>query len=156
MNPSNLALLIAELRRDEGVEYVEYPDSKGIPTTGVGHNLQVSSLPAGWTYPLTDAQVNQLLTQDLQSTFAQLNTALPWWTSLDDVRQRVVANMCFNMGIGDLLDFHMALTAMESGNYAAAAADMRDSKWYGEVGDRAVRLCQAMQTGVMPVAAGVA
>jgi lysozyme len=150
MNPTILALLIAELRRDEGVKYVEYLDSKGIPTTGVGHNLQVSPLPAGWTYPLSDAQVNQLLTQDLANTFAQLNANLPWWQKLDAVRQRVIANMCFNMGIGTLLEFHNTLAAMQSGNYAAASSGMLASDWANEVGDRATRLAQAMKTGVMP------
>jgi lysozyme len=150
MTPANLALLLAELRRDEGVRYVEYPDSKGIPTTGVGHNLRISPLPAGWTYPLSDDRVDQLLTGDLGDTFAQLNASLSWWTTLDDVRQRVIANMCFNMGISDLLDFHNTLAAMQCGSYAIAAAGMKASKWYGEVGARAARLCSAMETGVMP------
>ncbi len=146
----NLVLMDAELRRDEAVRYVLYYDTKGIPTTGVGHNLQASPLPAGWTYPLSDAQVDQLLNTDLGNTFAQLDHSLPWWRGLDEVRQRVVANMCFNMGIGTLLEFHNTLGAMQRGSYAIAAAGMKASAWYGEVGDRAVRLCQAMETGVMP------
>lgn len=156
MTPANLALLEAELRRDEGVRYVRYLDSKSIPSTGVGHNLLVGPLPAGWTYPLSDAQVNQLLNGDLAETFHELDTNLPWWRQLDEVRQRIIANMCFNMGIGDLLGFHNALGAMQRGAYAIAAAAMKASDWYGEVGDRAVRLCQAMETGVMPAVGGVA
>ncbi len=152
MDPANLSLLIAELRRDEGVEYVQYLDTMGIPTTGVGHNLQASPLPAGWIYPLTYNQVNQLLTQDLNNTFAQLNAKLPWWSTLDAVRQRVVANMAFNMGIGTLLTFRNTLAAIQAGSYAAAAKGMQASAWYKQVGQRAVRLCQAMQTGVMPAA----
>lgn len=152
----NLALFDAELRRDEGVRYVRYLDSKGIPSTGVGHNLLASPLPAGWTYPLNDAQVNQLLNGDVAETFHQLDTHLPWWRQLDEVRQRVIANMCFNMGIAKLLGFHNTLAAMHRGAYAVAAAGMKASAWYGQVGERAVRLCEAMETGVMPVAAGVA
>jgi lysozyme len=41
---------------------------------------------------------------------------------------------------------------MARGAYADAAAEMKDSKWFGQVGARAARLCYAMQTGVMPVA----
>lgn len=147
-----LDLLDAELRRDEDVRYVPYKDTSKPPkwTVGVGHNLQVSPLPAGWTYPLSDAQVDQLLDTDLDNTFAQLDHALPWWRGLDEVRQRVVANMAFNMGVTDLLGFHNTLGAMQRGSYAIAAAGMKASDWYGEVGDRAVRLCQAMETGVMP------
>jgi len=156
MTPANLALLDAELRRDEGVRYVRYLDTKGNPSTGVGHNLITSPLPAGWSYPLNDTQVTQLLNGDLAETFHELDTYLSWWHQLDEVRQRVIANMCFNIGIGDLLGFHNALGATQRGAYAIAAAAMKASDWYGEVGDRAVRLCQAMETGVMPVAANVA
>lgn len=162
MDPANLALLIAELRRDEGVRYSIYLDTKGVPTVGVGHNCRTSPLPAGWACPLTDGQVNQLLDHDLTVTFASLDLHLPWWSSLDAVRQRVIANMCFNMGIGNtalgtgLLGFKTALGAMQRGSYAIAAAAMMNSAWFTQTGDRAKRLCQAMETDVMPVAAGVA
>jgi len=156
MDPANLALLIAELRRDEGVRYVPYMDTTGHQSVGVGRNLTVSPLPAGWTYPLTDAQVNQLLTQDLQNTFAQLNAKLPWWTSLDDVRQRCVANVAFNIGIGGLLGFHNALFALQRGSYSVAAAGFKASAWYGQVGARAQRICYAIEFGQMPAAAGIA
>ncbi|MFL9904676.1 lysozyme [Paraburkholderia fungorum] len=146
----NLTLLEAELRRDEGVRYVPYLDTRGFHTVACGHNLDASPLPAGWTYPLTDAQVNQLLGLDLADTFHQLDTHLPWWRKLDEVRQRVVANMCFNLGITRLLGFHNTLLAMQRGSYAVAAAGMKSSDWYGQVGARAVRLCAAMESGVMP------
>ena len=146
----NISLLISELRRDEGVRYDCYLDSRGIPTCGVGHNLLTSPLPNGWAYPLTDDQVNQLLNHDLQLTFAGLDLNISWWRNLDEVRQRVIANMCFNLGIRGLMGFKNTLLAMQSKNYAAASAGMKNSAWYGQVGQRAVRLCNAMQTGVMP------
>ncbi|WP_186044280.1 glycoside hydrolase family protein [Burkholderia gladioli] len=85
----NLSLLEAELRRDEGVRASIYLDNTGIPTVGVGHNCQVSPLPAGWACPLTDAQVNQLLSGDITSTLEKLDRSLPWWHRMDEVRQRV-------------------------------------------------------------------
>lgn len=148
----NMTLMIAELRRDEGVRYSPYRDNSPAKnwTVGVGHNLSASPIPPEWSYPLTDEQVNALLTSDLGVTFGLLDHDLPWWRGLDEVRQRVVANMAFNMGVTDLLDFHNALGAMQRGAYAIAAAAMLNSDWYGEVGDRAVRLCSAMETDVMP------
>ncbi|MBB3258243.1 lysozyme [Paraburkholderia bannensis] len=151
-----IALLEAELRRDEGVRYSIYRDTAGIPTVGVGHNCQISPLPAGWVCPLTDDQVNQLMTNDITSTLAKLDFNLPWWSGLDEVRQRVIANMAFNMGISGLLTFRNTLTNIKLGYYTAAATGMRASLWARQVGVRSQRLAQAMETGVMPVADGIA
>lgn len=142
-------LLNAELRRDEGVRYSPYFDTVGVQTVGVGHNLKVKPLPAGWTYPLTDAQVNQLLAEDLKEVFEGLDFDLPWWRTLSYERQRVIANMAFNLGIDGLLGFKNTLAAMEQGRYADAVAGMLKSKWSGQVGERAVRLAHMMQ-GVAP------
>lgn len=149
----NLALLEAELRRDEGVRYVPYMDTATPPkrTVGVGHNMEVSPLPDAWTFPLSDAQVSQVLERDISTTLAKLDKSLPWWRQMDEVRQRVVANMCFNLGISGLLGFKNTLAAMQRGSYAVAAAGMLSSKWAGQVGARAKRLAQAMESGSMPV-----
>lgn len=146
----NLTLLYAELRRDEGVRDRPYRDTKGKLTVGVGHNLAATPLPAAWTYPLSPAQITQLLATDVAATLAQLDTNLKWWRTLSEVRQRVVANMAFNLGISKLLGFRQALGAMQEGAWDVAADQMRASEWYGQVGARAVRLCAAMRTDVMP------
>ncbi|WP_261533130.1 glycoside hydrolase family protein [Burkholderia multivorans] len=148
----NLILLETELRRDEGVRYYRYLDSRGIPTTGVGHNLRARPLPAGWKYPLSEAQVNQLLAEDLADTFAELDRRLSWWRKLDEVRQRIIANMAFNLGVDKLLGFKNTLASVERGAYVAAARGMRASLWYTQVGQRAERLAKAMESGVMPTA----
>jgi lysozyme len=155
MNNENLQKLIAELRRDEGVRYSVYKDTKGIDTVGVGHNLQAKPMLAGWSCPLNDVQVNSLLDDDLEDVFHDLDRNLPWWTDLSDVRLRVLTNMCFNMGIGRLLGFKKALIAMRQGKFSIAADEMLDSKWAREdVGigtpdkpGRALRLANMMRTG---------
>jgi len=147
MNPANEALLIDDLRRDEGVRYTPYADTKGIPTVGVGHNLQASPLPSGWTYPLTGGQVDELLRGDLQNVYGDLTRALPWWTDLNDVRQRVLCNMCFNLGMSKLAGFKNTLNSMRQGAYVDAAAGMLNSAWASQVGARAQRLAQMMRTG---------
>jgi lysozyme len=147
MNPDNIARLVEELRRDEGVRYTPYADTKGIPTVGVGHNLQACSLPNGWSYPLSDDQVNTLLERDLLNVFSDLNRDLPWWTDLNDVRQRVICNMCFNLGMSKLAGFKNTLVSMRQGAYADAAAEMLNSAWASQVGARAQRLAQMMRTG---------
>jgi lysozyme len=57
--------------------------------------------------------------------------------------------MCFNLGINTLLTFKNTLTAVSLGNYEQAAIGMRNSTWFKQVGNRAVRLANAIQTGIM-------
>jgi len=147
MDSNNEAILVQELRRDEGVRYVPYEDTIGISTVGVGHNLRAAPLPAGWSYPLTDEQVNALLSQDLQNVYHDLDRDLPWWTQLCNVRQRVICNLCFNMGINGLLTFHNTLAAVRQGRYEDAKAGMLASKWATQVGERATRLSDMMEQG---------
>jgi lysozyme len=155
MTPQNEQVLIAELDRDEGREASPYLDSMGIKTVATGHNMIAHPLPADWTFPLSDAQMDQLLAQDLQSTYADLNRNITWWKQLDDVRQRVLCNMCFNMGVNRLLGFRLFLAAAARGDWNDAADEMLDSKWARDVGvgtaqkpGRALRLANMMRFGV--------
>lgn len=154
IDEENECQLVLELRRDEGVRYSPYNDSRGFLTIGVGHNMQVSPLPDGWVFPLDDSQVDVLLESDLMSVYSDLDNALPWWEDLNDVRQRVLANMTFNLGLPKLLGFKNTLAAMRQGRYADAANGMLNSAWATQVGigtqanpGRALRLANMMRNG---------
>lgn len=144
MNPNDKQL-IKELRRDEGVRYVPYFDTKGIHTVGVGHNLKAKPLPV--RYPLTEEQVDEILYDDLVGVFSDLDRKLGWWRTLSCARQRVMANMCFNLGIGGLLGFVHTLTSIKTGNYDDASEKMLQSAWARQVGERAKRLSLMMKEG---------
>lgn len=144
MTPND-KLLIEELRRDEGVRYSPYLDSEGIKTVGVGHNLEAH--PLELSYPLTDEQVDSILSADLVSVFHDLDGNLGWWRTLSYPRQRVMANLCFNLGIPRLLKFRRMLLAVERGHYDQAAREMLQSKWATQVFGRAVRLAEMMAKG---------
>lgn len=154
IDEENECQLVLELRRDEGVRYSPYNDSRGFMTIGVGHNMQASPLPDGWTFPLDDGEVDALLESDLMSVYSDLDNALPWWEDLNDVRQRVICNLCFNLGLPKLLGFTNTLTAMRQGRYADAANGMLNSAWASQVGigtpanpGRALRLANMMRNG---------
>ena len=70
-----------------------------------------------------------------------------WWSDLDDTRQRVLANMAFNLGLPRLNKFVKFLTAVQASDWEKAAIEMMDSKWATQVGNRAVRLKEKMLKG---------
>ncbi len=132
-------LIVNALKADEGFAAHPYKDSVGRTTIGWGRNLDAN--------PLTPDEAAYLMQNDIARAVAGLNNALPWWTTLNEVRQAVLINMAFNLGIQSLLVFHHMLDAAKAGNFIEAAAQMRNSKWYGQVGDRAMRLADEMDTG---------
>lgn len=133
--------LMQQLSVDEGIRPKPYVDTVGKTSIGVGRNLTDVGLSAD--------EIALLLQNDIARAEAALDRNLPWWRQLDAVRQAVVMNMTFNMGIGSLLTFVNTLAAMKVGNYAAAADGMKASKWAGQVGARATRLIAMMRFGVM-------
>jgi len=143
------AKLKIQLKVDEGIRYRRYLDTVGKWTIGVGHNIS-DDPHYHFTLadePLSDRQVMALLEDDINETERQLDARLPWWRTLNDARQNVLANMCFNMGITTLSTFRNTLRAMKEGRFTDAAHGMEQSKWYTQVGDRAKRLVAIMRAG---------
>lgn len=157
----NPDLISRDLKADEGEEFRPYIDTKGFLSTGIGHCLDTNPFTQeevdyighdGRTQPLTDAQAVWLLQRDLAKTYSTLDTFAPWWRNLDEVRCRVLAEMCFNMGWGNgshgLSSFHRTLNYIQQGTWYAAHDAMLASGWAGEVGHRATRLANMIQSGM--------
>ncbi|MCA8480508.1 glycoside hydrolase family protein [Burkholderia multivorans] len=130
--------LKAELTLDEGRRSRIYVDTVGKVSGGIGRNLTDKGF--------RDSEIDLMYQNDVAETEAWLDRNLPWWRSLDPVRQRVLMNMAFNMQ-GRLLTFVNTLAAMKRGDYAAAADGMLASKWATQVGARATRLANMMRSG---------
>lgn len=137
------AHLIPDLKLDEGRRLTAYLDTVGVWTIGYGHT---SGAHAGLVW--TDTQALAALQHDVDVAISILDRQLPWWCSMNDARQDVLANMCFNLGWTKLSGFVNTLAAMKAGRWDEAAAHMLDSKWAKQVGERATRLAEQMRAGV--------
>lgn len=128
-----------DLTNDEGYKTKPYKDTTGHLTIGVGRNLTAKGL--------SPACIELCLDEDIEETCEYLDRFLPWWRRETEPRQRVLANMCFNLGIKGLLGFTNMLAAIEAQDYTRASKEMLNSRWAKQVGDRAVRLATAMKLG---------
>lgn len=131
--------LVNQLILDEDEKLKPYRDSVGKLTIGVGRNLD--------DVGISSAESKFMLSNDIDRTVNELDKHLVWWRVLDDVRQRVVANMCFNLGVHSLLGFTHMLKALEDKNYEEAARQMESSLWAKQVNIRATRLVYMMRSG---------
>lgn len=143
-------LLMEELIRDEGTRLTVYDDATGQPITkavkvvghptiGVGRALDVNGI--------TPTEARYLLNNDIDRTVEALEVSLPWFGTISDARQRVLANMAFNMGTVGLMKFTDTLRYIGEGRYELAAKAMEDSHWYQQVGERGKRLAEMMRNG---------
>src|SRR5574341_784631 len=78
----DVATLMAELKRDEGVRLKPYRDTVGKLTIGAGRNLDDKGISA--------VEATILLANDIEEVCAALDAELAWWRDLDGVRQRAI------------------------------------------------------------------
>jgi len=134
--------MVRQLRLHEGERLKPYRCTAGKLTIGIGRNLEDRGI--------TREESAYLLANDIAAEERELLRALPWVATLDEVRQRVLLDMAFNMGIVGLLGFKRTLATIQAGDYQAAATMMLDSRWAKQVGQRAERLSRMMATGKDP------
>jgi len=159
--------LIKQLIEDEGLKLFPYKCSAGYLTIGVGRNLITNWFSnkeldeLGFTDKnlvptdiisklkqtgITKDQAIYLLNNDIDVVIKQLTTSLQWFNSALDIVQQVLANMCFNLGVGTLLTFKNTLKLIKDGKYDEASVEMLKSKWHNDVGQRAERLSEKLKS----------
>lgn len=115
-----------------------YKDSQGIYTIGVGHNIQEKGI--------SKRASRVILQDDIDEVFNDVRN-LDYFAALDPVRQLVVADMVFNLGLTKFIRFVKLNAALAIHDYTLAAHEMIDSKWFRQTGRRARKLVRAMRTG---------
>ena len=122
----------------EGLRLKPYSCTAGKLTIGVGRNLKDKGI--------THDEAMILLRNDIAEVTAQLER-FDWFRALGPVRRKVLIDMCFNLGMAGLLGFQKMIEALKRADYEAAADEMVNSRWYGQVGERGRRLVAMMRTG---------
>jgi len=152
--------LIEKLIAHEGLRLEVYKDSLGIDTIGIGRNLEdrgISKDELDWMdYPsieyvysdgISEADAMYLAQNDVQIVEDELLRAHPCVDRLDAVRQLILVDMAFNMGVPRLCKFKKMWTAVHENKFDIAAKEMLDSRWANQVKSRAVKLANAMHNG---------
>jgi len=134
--------LLEELMLDEGIIHEIYNDHLGFATFGVGHLITESDEEWGQPLgtPVSEQRVKDCLNADVDIVCKELDKNLQWWRGLNDTRQRVLANMCFNLGGTRLSKFRNMLKACREHDWAKMAVEMEDSRWFKQVGRRSIEL----------------
>jgi|TARA_R100001015_G_C4523889_1_gene92142 lysozyme len=155
-------ILIRKLIAHEGLRLQVYKDTLGIDTIGIGRNLEdrgITKEELDWMdYPsmdhvyewgITEADAVYLAMNDVQIVEEELLKAHPCIADLDSVRQLVLVDMAFNMGVPRLNKFKKMWAAVHEHNFATASKEMLDSRWATQVKGRSTKLANMMYNGDM-------
>lgn len=128
-----------QLETDELRSKRIYTDTVGKISGGIGRNLTDRGF--------SDDEIDLMYANDVRMAEKDARTLVPGFDQLNDVRQEVLTNLSFNLGYSRLSLFRKFLAAVKASNFEEAADELKDSKWYGQVKGRGVRLVNAMRTG---------
>jgi len=128
--------------RHEGIRLKPYRDSMGLLTIGIGRNLDQVGI--------SNDEALYLFANDKNKVIASCRGAFEWFDKLSPVRQMVVIDMVFNLGIEGFRKFQKTLAYIRAGRYAEASVEMLASEWAKQVGGRALELSDMMRTGEVP------
>lgn len=135
---SYLDICRKQLPIDEARRPHMYQDSLGIWTAGIGRNLNNA---------FSDDEIDLMFENDLRRAVNDALAVCPSFEFLTDARKAVLVNMSFNMNKARLLGFAKMLDAIAQAQFDRAADEMKNSKWYVQVGERGKRLEQQMRKG---------
>ena len=130
--------LISSVKRHEGLRLKMYKCTAGKNTIGYGRNLDDVGISAD--------EAELMLKHDLENA-EQDAKKFPVYEKLNQVRKDVIIEMVFNLGYSRLSGFKKMFAALERKDYDGAANEMLDSKWAGDVGERARTLAYFMRIG---------
>lgn len=134
----NRRRLKEQLKLHEAERLRIYTDTVGKVTVGIGHNLSDKGIPQ---------MVSDLLFLfDVDDALDWIRDNLPWFDELDEIRQRVIVDMVFNMG-SKVREFVGMIAAIKARDWQGAHDHMLGSLWARQTGTRAQRLAKMMLTG---------
>lgn len=164
------------LAKHEGCKLKPYRCTSGYTTIGYGRNVDLlgfsthellaiaaSKLPlddrfkSKLTYQLVvdladgipRSIAKLLLRNDIQRVLLEFYRALPWVYSLSDVRMVAMIDLGFHLGLTKLLKFHRTLEALQTGEWARAAYELKQSAYWGQTPRRAAEIAYMLEHGKM-------
>lgn len=128
---------VERVKMHEGLRLKPYRCTAGKLTIGYGRNIEDNGI--------TEAEASFLLENDLRRCWYDCSSAFDWFDKLDKIRQGVIAELCFNIGLPRLKGFKKMLAACSRGDFETASCEMLDSLWARQVGKRALTLANLMK-----------
>jgi lysozyme len=127
--------------KHEGLRNKPYKDSLGLWTVGVGHLIGNGfkgqpAPPPEWNREFSTEEVMKMFDEDYaHHKSAAMN--IPGFDKVDSKGQGALTDLTFNMGPSWISKWPKLKKQLGEGDTQSAASNLQESKWYGQVGNRA-------------------
>ena len=140
----NIERLKQRIKTHEGFASKGYVDN-GQFSGGYGRKLPECFPP---DEEITEAQAEEWLEEDIWTAVKDCERLFINFKELNDIHQEVLAEMAYNLGRPRLSGFKRMIAAIEEKDWIKAAAEMLNSRWAGQVKNRARYLAGLMREGI--------
>ncbi len=132
--------LLKQIEKHEGTRKKIYYDSMGVPTIGVGHNLND---------PFSQEVIDYIFIIDLQEVIIDIRAKQSWilYHHLSQARRNAFIGMVFNLGITKFGKFKKMIKAAKEKDWQEAHDQALDSLWAKQVKGRAKTLALQILNG---------
>ena len=143
----NIDILREEITNDEGCVFKLYNDHLGLKTFGIGHLVKKSDMEYNMPLdtPVSRKRINTVFSEDIMACIGDCSKWIKDFDKLPEEVQHILCNMMFNMGYTRMSKFRKLKASIEKNNWSTASKEMKSSKWYTQVTNRAERLVQRMK-----------
>lgn len=125
------------LIKHEGLRLRPYECSAGKTTIGVGRNLTDNGI--------TEIEAMMLLNRDINVCIQELGH-YEWFNTLDGARRDAIIDLYFCVGGPSFSKFRKLMWAIQNEDWESAGAEVLDSKFARQTGNRAVELAEMIRT----------
>lgn len=140
----NIDKLKKQIIANEGMRKTAYKDTLNNWTIGVGHLIKLPDEEYLLDKELTDLEVDQILTTDLNQAIDDARKFIDADTIPEDAFH-VVIDMAFNLGLPKLMRFQNFQQALKDKDLVKASFEMLDSVWAKQLPNRSKRLAKQMR-----------
>jgi lysozyme len=139
------------IANNEGIRYEPYQDTLGKWTVGVGH-LIGKELPPEMNRRFSHQEVMDLFDSDYMH---HRNAAerIPGFNRMDGLGQTALTDLTFNMGPSWINGWPNLANQLGEGDIPSASENLRNSRWYDQVGNRGPRVTNMLEDSTMISAA---
>lgn len=125
----DLNRVLTNLKVFEGFSAIPYVCPTGHLTIFYGRNLD--------QFPFTEEEAELWSIQKIVELRKSIIISMPWTASKSTEVKGVLIDMAYNLGLQGLLNFKKMLHALKNDEYALAAKELKDSKYFLQTGQRA-------------------